>query len=158
MQNFSEYLKVLDQEKWRLAYLIDTHTHADHLSGSPALCDHLQAPYVMHEVARPQCVTYRVKDGDLIKFGDVSIACHYTPGHTNDSLTLVVEDCLLTGDSLFIGKAGAGRTDLPTGDPGEHFESLQRLRQFPDHFQVFPGHDYPGGLTVYPLDWSETLV
>jgi glyoxylase-like metal-dependent hydrolase (beta-lactamase superfamily II)/rhodanese-related sulfurtransferase len=144
LDRVEEYLKVFDQENWHLAYIIDTHTHADHISGGPALCDHTHAPYVMHETARPHCPTYRVKDGDTISVGEIAITCRHTPGHTNDSLTLVIEDRLLTGDFLFIGEAGAGRTDLPTGDPGEHFDSLQKLTEFPDHLLVFPAHDYRG--------------
>jgi glyoxylase-like metal-dependent hydrolase (beta-lactamase superfamily II)/rhodanese-related sulfurtransferase len=139
-----DYLRLLEQENWHLAYTIDTHTHADHISGGPALCDHLQAPYVMYEVARQHCPIHRVKDGEQIRFGDVTITCQHTPGHTNDSLTLMIEDRLLTGDFLFIGEAGAGRTDLPTGDPGEHFDSLQKLKHYPDHVMVFPAHDYRG--------------
>ena len=68
--------------------------------------------------------------------------CIHTPGHTSDSMTLVFDDRLLTGDFPFIGEAGAGRTDLPTGDPAEHFESLQKLREFPDRMLVYPAHDY----------------
>jgi rhodanese-related sulfurtransferase len=124
--------------------MIDTHTHADHLSGGAALVDHLRVPYVMHESANPQCVSQRVADGNTIRLGDVSVLCRHTPGHTSDSLTLLVDDKLLTGDFLFIGEGGAGRTDLPSGDPGEHFDSLQKLKEFPDHIQVFPAHDYHG--------------
>jgi len=144
LDRVEDYLKLLEQEQWHLSYIIDTHTHADHISGGPALCDHLQAPYVMHEVARQHCPIHRVKDAEQIRFGDVTIACQSTPGHTSDSLTLVIENRLLTGDFLFIGEAGAGRTDLPTGDPGEHFDSLQKLGHFPDEFMVFPAHDYHG--------------
>jgi len=144
LDRVEDYLKILDQENWRLAFIIDTHTHADHISGGPALCDHTHAPYAMHRLARPHCPTYRVQDGDVIKFSDIEIKCLYTPGHTNDSLTLMIEDRLLTGDFLFIGEAGAGRTDLPTGDPGEHFDSLQKLNEFPDQMLIYPAHDYRG--------------
>lgn len=139
-----EYMKQLEQDHWHLAYVIDTHTHADHISGGPVLCDHLQVPYVMHDLARQHCPSHRVKDGEQLRLSDIIITCQHTPGHTNDSLTLVIEDRLLTGDFLFIGEAGAGRTDLPTGDPGEHFDSLQKLKHYPDHFMIFPAHDYRG--------------
>ena len=139
-----DYLALLERESWRLAQIIDTHTHADHISGGPALCDHTRAPYAMHHLGRPHCPTQRLRDGDEIKMGDVTLRCLHTPGHTNDSLTLVVGDRLLTGDFLFIGEAGAGRTDLPTGDPGEHFDSLQKLRALPDTMETFPAHDYQG--------------
>lgn len=144
LDRVEDYLKILEQEKWRLAFIIDTHTHADHISGGMALRDHTQAPFAMHQLARPHCPTYRVHDGDSIKFSDIEIKCLYTPGHTNDSLTLVIEDRLLTGDFLFIGEGGAGRTDLPGGDPGEHFDSLQKLKEWSDEMLVYPAHDYHG--------------
>lgn len=144
LDHVEDYLRLLEQEQWRPVYIIDTHTHADHLSGGAALLDHLNIPYVMHALAKPQCVNHRVRDGDCIQVGDVSIFCRHTPGHTSDSMTLVVADKLLTGDFLFIGEGGAGRTDLPSGDPGEHFDSLQKLREFADHYLVFPAHDYHG--------------
>lgn len=144
LEKVEDYLRAISQGKWELAFIVDTHTHADHISGGPALCDHTQAPYAMHYLARPHCPTYRVKDGETLKVGDIVIQCLHTPGHTNDSLTLVIEGRLLTGDFLFIGEAGAGRTDLPTGDPGEHFDSLQKLKGCPDQCLVFPAHDYQG--------------
>ncbi len=122
LDRVEDYLKVLEQGNWRLGFIVDTHTHADHISGGMALRDHTQAPFAMHHLARPYCPTHRVNDGDVLGAGDVQFKCLYTPGHTNDSMTLVFEDRLFTGDFLFIGEAGAGRTDLPTGDPGEHFE------------------------------------
>jgi glyoxylase-like metal-dependent hydrolase (beta-lactamase superfamily II)/rhodanese-related sulfurtransferase len=145
LERAETYLKMLEQEKWHLSYVIDTHTHADHLSAGPALCDHLCAAYLMHKSARPQCPTHRVESGEKIRIGELSIVCEHTPGHTEDSLTLVLHDRLLTGDFLFIGESGAGRLDLPTGDPGEHFDSLQKLKKYPDYLMVFPAHDYHGG-------------
>lgn len=144
LDRVAEYVTLLEREKLRLSFIIDTHTHADHISAGPALCDHTGAPYAMHRVARPHCPTYRVDDGEVLSIGEISLRCLHTPGHTNDSLTLVLDDRLLTGDFLFIGEAGAGRTDLPTGDPGEHFDSLQRLREFADDTLIFPAHDYRG--------------
>jgi glyoxylase-like metal-dependent hydrolase (beta-lactamase superfamily II)/rhodanese-related sulfurtransferase len=144
LDRVEDYLAILEHERLRLAWIIDTHTHADHISGGPALCDHTKAPYAMHHLGRPHCPTQRMRDGDTIAVGDVTLRCLHTPGHTNDSLTLAAGDRLLTGDFLFIGDAGAGRTDLPTGDPGEHFDSLQKLKGLPDATEVFPAHDYQG--------------
>jgi len=144
LDRVQDYLELLEKEHLRLAQIIDTHTHADHISGGPALCDHTRAPYAMHHLGRPHCPTQRLRDGDTIKVGGVTLRCLHTPGHTNDSLTLVAGDRLLTGDFLFIGDAGAGRTDLPTGDPGEHFDSLQKLKSLPDGMEVHPAHDYQG--------------
>ncbi|HUD70918.1 MAG TPA: MBL fold metallo-hydrolase [Dongiaceae bacterium] len=144
LDRVQDYLALLEKESLRLVQIIDTHTHADHISGGPALCDHTRVPYAMHHLGRPRCPTQRLRDGDTIKVGDVTIRCLHTPGHTNDSMTLVAGDRLLTGDFLFLGDAGAGRTDLPTGDPGEHFDSLQKLKSLPDEMEVLPAHDYQG--------------
>src|SRR5262245_44151636 len=111
-----DYLTRLERERWRLSFIIDTHTHADHISAGPALCDHTRAPYAMHHLGRPHCPTHRVHDGDVIEIGDVKIRCVHTPGHNNDSLTLIVGHRLLAGDVLFHGVSGGGRTDLPTCD------------------------------------------
>ena len=137
-----EYLQILDEGKLHLSYIIDTHTHADHLSAGPALCDHLQAEYVMHSSTLSHCPTRRVRGGEKIRIGDIAIICEHTPGHTSDSISLVLNDRILTGDFLFIGDSGSGRLDLPTGDAGEHFDSLQKLSQYPDNLMIFPAHDY----------------
>ncbi len=144
LDRVDDYLKLLQREKWRLAYIIDTHTHADHISGGAALCDRTQTPYVMDPHALAKCPNHRVKDGEALKVGEITIRCISTPGHTNDSITLAIDGHLLTGDFLFIGEQGAGRTDLPTGDPGEHFESLQKLKEFGDTTIILPAHDYEG--------------
>jgi sulfur dioxygenase len=138
------YLEMLEKENLRLSHIIDTHTHADHLSAGPALCDHFQAAYLMHESAQPHCPTHRIRGGEKLRIAGLSIQCEYTPGHTGDSLTLILEDRLLTGDFLFIGDSAAGRLDLPTGDPGEHFDSLQKLKGYADDLMIFPAHDYHG--------------
>lgn len=142
LEHVDDYLKKLKKHRWKLSYIVDTHTHADHISGGPALCDHTQAPYVMHAVARPHCPTYRVREGDTLQFGEVSIRLLHTPGHTSDSMMLLLPDRLLTGDTLFIGEAGAGRTDLPGGDPAQHYDSLLRLATLSDELLIFPAHDY----------------
>jgi sulfur dioxygenase len=142
LERADDYVRLLEKERWKLAYIIDTHTHADHISGGPALCDYTHAPYVMHTLARPHCSTHRVNEGDTLQFGTVSLKMLYTPGHTSDSLALLLPDRILTGDTLFIGEGGAGRTDLPGGDPGHHYDSLLRLKALPDELLVFPAHDY----------------
>ena len=144
LDRVDDYLKLLEREKWRLAYIIDTHTHADHISGGPALRDRTQTTYVMDPHARAKCPNHRVKEGEALKVGDITIRCISTPGHTNDSISLAVDGHILTGDFLFIGGQGAGRTDLPTGDPAEHFDSLQKLKEFSDKTIVLPAHDYEG--------------
>src|SRR5207247_3017157 len=86
LEHVDDYVRLLEKERWKLAYIVDTHTHADHISGGPALCDHRHASYVMHTLARPHCPTQRVNEGDSLRFGTVSLKMLYTPGHTSDSL------------------------------------------------------------------------
>jgi glyoxylase-like metal-dependent hydrolase (beta-lactamase superfamily II)/rhodanese-related sulfurtransferase len=137
------YLQVLREERWQLRWVIDTHTHADHLSGCRLLADRTGAEYAMQRKAGARHVTTRLTDGSTVKVGDVVLEAIETPGHTKDSLTLRVPGRVLTGDWLFIG--AAGRTDLPGGDPGEHWDSLVRVIPSLDEATVvLPGHDYDG--------------
>ena len=113
LDQVEEYLKVLERDNWRLGFIVDTHTHADHISGGMALRDHTQAPFAMHHLARPYCPTHRVHDGEVIRAGEVQFKCLHTPGHTNDSMTLVFEDRLFTGD-IPLYRRGGRRTDRPS--------------------------------------------
>src|SRR5581483_7643162 len=113
----------------RLKYVIETHTHADHLSGSPRLKELTGARMLMHASSAMVCVDQQLNDGDVVTLGNVRIEVLHTPGHTADSMCLVLPDRVLTGDTLLIGSCG--RTDLPTGDSEKLFESLQRLLSLP---------------------------
>ncbi|WHZ23796.1 MAG: MBL-fold metallo-hydrolase superfamily [Nitrospira sp.] len=142
LEGVDEYLRILEQKKLRLTHVIDTHTHADHLSGGAALKDRTGCEYVMHVKAPARCVTFHVTDGFECRLGNVPVKVMATPGHTKDSLTLVLPDRVLTGDVLFLDDAGAGRTDLPGGDAGEHWDSIQRILGLPEQLIVYPGHEY----------------
>lgn len=142
LEHVEDYLTHLDQRKLTLTHAIDTHTHADHISGGAALKDQTGCQYVMHRKAPARCVTFHLTDGFELRFGNIPVKVMGTPGHTQDSLTLVFPDRILTGDVLFLDEAGAGRTDLPGGDPGEHWDSIQRLLGLPEHLMVYPGHEY----------------
>ena len=136
-----DYLKFLEDGGWTLRYVLDTHTHADHISGGVALTERTEAEYAMHKKTGVRAVGRRLTDGDSLRMGDVVMEVIETPGHTKDSVTVSLPGILLTGDWLFIG--GAGRTDLPGGDPAEHWESLHRvLPGFSDTETILPGHDY----------------
>ncbi len=138
-----EYLKVLEKGGWSLRYVIDTHTHADHLSGGRLLSRRTGAEYAMHRKAGSTHASLRLTDGSTLSLGGTVLEAIETPGHTKDSVTLKLPGRLLTGDFLFIG--GAGRTDLPGGDPGEHWESLNRvIPSIDDATLIYPGHDYQG--------------
>ena len=115
-----DYLKFLEDGGWTLRYVLDTHTHADHISGGVKLIERTDAEYAMHKKAGVRAVGRRLADGDSLRMGGVVMDVIETPGHTKDSVTVSLPGILLTGDWLFIG--GAGRTDLPGGDPAEHWE------------------------------------
>ncbi|HEY2482859.1 MAG TPA: MBL fold metallo-hydrolase [Caulobacteraceae bacterium] len=127
-----------------IRYVIDTHTHADHFSAGKVLSQALSAPLVMHASSPAPHANLRLDDDDMLLVGDLRIRALHTPGHTSDSMCLIAHDRVFTGDTLLIG--GTGRTDLPTGDPDQLYDSLfgKLLRLDPD-LAVFPAHDYKGG-------------
>jgi len=144
LDDVPRYEAELKRRGLRLEYVLDTHVHADHLSGAAALRERTGAKYVMHRRSAAPCVDVHVSDGDTLEVGGLKLEFLHTPGHTADSVTVRVGDALLTGDFLFIGEGGAGRTDLPGGDAGEHHDALERLEGLPDRLAVYPGHDYHG--------------
>lgn len=138
----AEDLRALEARGLRLRAVLDTHVHADHLSGCAELRERTGADYVMHERGAARCANRKVRDGAELAIGDVRLRVLHTPGHTKDSMTVVLPDRILTGDFLFLGEGGAGRTDLLGGDAGDHWDALQKLAGFPDTTLVYPGHDY----------------
>lgn len=141
-EKVDDYLDLLQAKRYQLVYTIETHTHADHLSGSPRLKDLTGAKMLMSANTPVSCVDRGLSDGDTIELGKLKIDVIATPGHTSDALCLVLPDRVLTGDTLLIG--GCGRTDLPSGDSISLFHSLQRLLTLSDDTAVFPAHDYDG--------------
>ena len=144
LDHVEDYLQLLKKQKLNLTHVIDTHTHADHISGAAAIKDRTDCEYIMQENAPARCVTIRVRDGDEIDLIGTKFKFIHTPGHTKDSVTLVLPDRVFTGDTLFLDEGGAGRDDLPGGDPAEHYDSLQKLMKLPDHYDVYPAHEYRG--------------
>lgn len=137
------YRAVANEKGLRIRYVIDTHTHADHFSAARDLAKDCGAHIVMHRASAAPFADLRVDDGELLIVGDLRLRMLHTPGHTDDSMTLVLPDRLLTGDTLLIG--ATGRTDLPTGDPDALYDSLfGKLLQLDDALHVFPAHDYKG--------------
>ena len=134
-------LALLAKSGVRLHYLIDTHTHADHFSASRELGRRLGVPVVMHRTSAAPYVDLRVDDGETLIAGRLRLRVLHTPGHTDDSISLVLPDRVLTGDTLL--RLATGRTDLPTGDPGALYESLfGKLLRLGDGLAVYPGHNY----------------
>lgn len=135
------YIGLVSQCGVHVRYVIDTHTHADHFSGSRALGDILGAPVVMSRLSPAPFVELRLDDGDMLRVGELRLRVLHTPGHTRDSMCLVATDRVFTGDTLLIG--GTGRTDLPTGDADALYDSLfSKLLKLPGEMKVFPAHDY----------------
>jgi glyoxylase-like metal-dependent hydrolase (beta-lactamase superfamily II) len=143
LSRIDHYRGLCGQHGVAVKYVIDTHTHADHFSASRELGKALGAPVVMHRLAPAPYADLRLDDGDMLIVGQLRLKALHTPGHTRDSMSLLLEDRVFTGDALLIG--GTGRTDLPTGDPHELYESLfEKLLRLPPETKVFPAHDYKG--------------
>lgn len=134
-------LAFLSKAGVRVHYVIDTHTHADHFTASRELARRLGVPRVMHRVSVAPDVDVRLDDGETLIAGKMRIRAIATPGHTEDSLSFVLSDRVFTGDTLLRG--ATGRTDLPTGDPEQLFESLfGKLLELDESLAVYPGHNY----------------
>ena len=143
VNGIDHYISRLHALGLRLTLVVDSHTHADHITGAFELTKRVRSEYVMHELAPAKCVHRRVVHGDILTLGEMPLDLIHTPGHSADGITLIVEGRLICGDALFIG--GAGRSDLPGGDPDEHWQTLHRTYQsFPDNTLFFPAHDYSG--------------
>jgi glyoxylase-like metal-dependent hydrolase (beta-lactamase superfamily II)/rhodanese-related sulfurtransferase len=143
LSQVDRYLTLAARDGLRIRYLIDTHTHADHFSATRELARRLDVPVVMHRASPAPFVTLRMQGGELLVLGSLRVQALHTPGHTHDSMCLLVEDRVFTGDTLLIG--ATGRTDLPSGDPEALHDSLFNgvLRLEPG-LKVFPAHEYKG--------------
>src|SRR5438445_7784899 len=137
------YLGFLAYHGYHLELAIDTHTHADHRTGTWELRDLTGARTVMHKRAPAPNIDVHVDEGDRLPLGRLELRVLSTPGHSSDGISLYVGDRVFTGDSLLIH--ATGRTDFLGGDPGEEYDGIhQKLFPLPDSTLVFPGHDYRG--------------
>lgn len=141
LDQIDRYLALTSDRGMRVHYVVETHTHADHFSAARELGQRLDARVVMHRLSAAPFASVRVDDGESLLVGNLRVRVLHTPGHTEDSMSLVCEDRVLTGDTLLIG--GTGRTDLPTGDPDALYDSLfGKLLGLGDAMKVYPAHDY----------------
>ena len=146
LENTARYIQLAGELDLRLVLAVDTHIHADHVTGLGQLRKQTDCVTAMGEMTRAECLSTRFSDGEKLKLDGVDIQAIYTPGHTDDSYSLVLPDRVLTGDTLLI--RGTGRTDFQNGDAGAQYDSLfGRILQLPDETLVYPAHDY-NGMTV----------
>ena len=143
LEKVDRYIQLLEDLGLRLVKAVDTHVHADHITGLGALRDRTKCITIMSEHSDVDVVSMRVADGDSIDIEGISLGVMYTPGHTDDSCCFLLDDRVFTGDTLFI--RGTGRTDFQHGDPADQYHSIfDKLLKLPDETLVYPGHDYKG--------------
>ena len=145
LEKTDHYIQLLDQLKLRLVKVIDTHIHADHISGIAELRDRTKCVTLMGEHAPADVVSMHVKDNEKVKIEGIELTALYTPGHTDDSYSFLMKDRVFTGDTLLI--RGTGRTDFQNGNPYDQYHSLfDRLLKLPEETFIHPAHDYKGDL------------
>jgi hydroxyacylglutathione hydrolase len=138
--NADEIIRLATVHNLNIRYVINTHSHRDHTAGNQEIKSHFGAKIVAYK-SSTTAKDISVADGDTIKLGNVVIQVLQTPGHTPDSICLLVEGKLLTGDTLFVGECG--RTDLRNGNSKDMYASLLgKLMKLDDRTEVYPGHDY----------------
>ena len=143
IEKVDRYIQLLHELDLRLVKAVDTHLHADHITGLGALRDRTRCITVMGDQTKADVVSMRVKEGEKISIEGIGLDVLYTPGHTDDSYSFVMDDRVFTGDTLLI--RGTGRTDFQNGDPAQQYNSIfEKLMVLPDDTAVFPAHDYKG--------------
>jgi glyoxylase-like metal-dependent hydrolase (beta-lactamase superfamily II)/rhodanese-related sulfurtransferase len=143
LEKVDRYLQLIRELDVRLVKAVDTHLHADHITGLGALRDRTHCVTVMGENTKADVVSMRLAEGDKLTIEGLSMDVLYTPGHTDDSYSFLMADRVFTGDTLLI--RGTGRTDFQNGDARAQYESLfGKLLRLPEETLVFPAHDYKG--------------
>jgi len=143
LDNISEYISLLNELDLKLVKVIDTHIHADHITGASKLKEQTNCTTVMGEHTPADAVELKVKDDEIIKLDQIEIKALYTPGHTADSYSFLMNDCLFSGDTLLIN--GTGRTDFQNGSAKDAYNSIfNKLLKLPEKTLLYPAHDYNG--------------
>ena len=143
IENVNEYIKILTELDLKLVKVIDTHIHADHVTGASKLKKATNCATIMGEHTPSEAVEIKVKDNELIKIDDLEIKSIYTPGHTSESYSFLLENYLFSGDALLIN--GTGRTDFQNGNSTDSYHSIfDKLLKLPEDTLLYPGHDYNG--------------
>jgi len=143
LEKVDRYVQLVRELDLRLVKAVDTHLHADHITGLGALRDRTHCVTVMGERSKVDVVSMRLSEGDRLTIEGVALDVLYTPGHTDDSYSFLLNDRVFTGDTLLI--RGTGRTDFQNGDARAQYDSIfNKLLRLPDETMVFPAHDYKG--------------
>jgi len=147
IENVDSYIALLNELDLKLVKVIDTHIHADHITGASKLKKVTNCSTIMGEHTPADTVEIKVKDEEIIKIDQIEIKAMYTPGHTSDSYSFLMDKYLFSGDTLLIN--GTGRTDFQNGSSKDAYNSLfNKLLKLPDDTLLYPGHDYNGKLVV----------
>ena len=143
IEHTEEYLKILEKLKLKLVKVIDTHIHADHITGLNELSKRTNCTKIMGEQSKSEVVDIKIKEDDKIEIDKIEIKAIYTPGHTDCSYSFLMNDRIFTGDTLLIN--GTGRTDFQNGSAKTQYDSLfNKILKLPEKTLVYPAHDYNG--------------
>ena len=143
LENVEIYINLLKELNLKLVKVVDTHIHADHITGAYQLNKKTNCTTIMGENSPADSVHLKVKDGEKIKIDKLEIKTIYTPGHTSDSYSFLIDNFLFSGDALLIN--GTGRTDFQNGNAKDSYNSIfNKLLKLPDETLLYPAHDYNG--------------
>ena len=143
IEHTDEYLKILEKLKLKLVKVIDTHIHADHITGLNELNKRTSCTRIMGENSKSEVIDLKIKDNEKINIENIELKAMYTPGHTDCSYSYLMKDRVFTGDTLLIN--GTGRTDFQNGSSYDAYNSLfNKLLKLPENTLVYPAHDYNG--------------
>ena len=143
LENVSDYIILLKELDLRLVKVIDTHIHADHVTGASKLKGITECSTIMGDHTPADAVEIRVKDDEYINLENLKIKAMYTPGHTSDSYSFLMDNYLFSGDTLLIN--GTGRTDFQNGNSKDAYNSIfNKLLKLPEDTFLYPAHDYKG--------------
>ena len=143
IENVDEYIKLLKELNLKLVKVIDTHIHADHITGASKLKDITKCSTIMGDHTPAESVEIKVKDDEYIDLDNLKFRAMYTPGHTSDSYSFLMNNYLFSGDTLLIN--GTGRTDFQNGNAKDSYNSIfNKLLKLPEETLLYPAHDYKG--------------
>ena len=143
LENVETYIELLNEFDLKLVKVIDTHIHADHVTGASKLKNITKCSTIMGDHTPAETVEIKVKDDDYINLDNLKIRAMYTPGHTSDSYSFLMDNYLFSGDTLLIN--GTGRTDFQNGNAKDAYNSIfNKLLKLPEETLLYPAHDYKG--------------